>query len=135
MTPFGTVLQFDKEVITSEKKSSSKKARKSTDFDSFLMGLDKKLTRKPVKKRSEPEAKISTDKPTTSKAVENNYNLAQNTDFDNFLNGLDTKPKTSKTKQAVSNTNATKPNTSQPTITSKSVVNKINSDPLKVNYI
>ena len=147
MTPFGTLLQFDQEVITSKEKKSSysgKKSNNSTDFDSFLMGLDNKLTRKPVKKRLEPQKKNSADKPTTSRAAENNHNLAQNTDFDNFLNGLDTNSKASKTKKFLSattpitnsstTTSSTKSNKSQSDISSKSVLTKKNSDPLKVCY-
>ena len=157
MTPFGTVVEFDKAVITSDKKTagSGKKSSKSTDFDSFLMGLDKKIVRKPVKrvpraelkkpdtKPPEPETIKPSDKPTTSKAIDLNQKppiQQAATDFDNFLNGLDSKPKPKASKPANDSAKTKQPaaNASQPTPTdsnTKSTVVKKSSDPLKVIFV
>lgn len=87
MTPFGTVVDFDNINVNSKTTKTT-----STDFDSFLMGLDKR-SRKPKPK---PVIQPKEIKPSTSKQAEANYKSTDSTDFDLFLNNFDSKAKTSK---------------------------------------
>lgn len=96
MTPFGTVIDT---VI------NNKVVSKSTDFDSFLFGLDKKARK--------PKPKVHQEiKATNSKAV-TYVSSTDNTAFDQFLNDFDTKPKMNDKKVKKTEENIVKPSTSQ----------------------
>ncbi len=140
MTPFGTLIEFDKEtIVTSNKKKNSDQA--STDFDSFLMDLDKKPRKlaKLKKKTNLTKPELISNKKTelTKEPVQSivaakpknvNYVNTENTDFDNFLNSFDNnKPKTSN--QAKMDEKLNNPKKLE---TSSKIVRK-NSDALKVS--
>jgi hypothetical protein len=140
MTPFGTLIEFDKETtVTSNKKKNSDQA--STDFDSFLMDLDKKPRKLAKLKKqtnlTKPELISNKKTDLTKEPVQSivavkpkniSYVNTENTDFDNFLNSFDNnKPKTSN--QAKMDEKLNNPKKLE---TASKIVRK-NSDALKVS--
>lgn len=118
MTPFGGCIDFEsgKSRQPAEKKSKTVSSNSSTtDFDSFLLDLDRKKAETIAEKhRKEINTKIAPQQkkvePVKKKSTTINYKDTNATDFDMFLSEFDNnKPKTSKQANQVS---ANQPTTS-----------------------
>lgn len=98
ITPFASILHKKLDPETSKRKKSENRTitnTSSNDFDSFLLGLDKKKSDSVIKNKKQIQqikAKNLADL-IKKKEESKNYRVTDKTDFDLFLSDMDQKPK------------------------------------------